>query len=176
MKKRGLSLLEVLATLFLFSLVLGVVSQLLVNYQRIVKFSHGQDRGIQAALVLLAELRDEVREATVMHVPSTTTLETSLELSKPLPGVQRFPMPVPYQPPTGWTLFPSTSLVRLRYEVQQGELQRVVVSGLPATTVRLAEAVSDLQTRLLSGGNTEISLVVTEAQQRRTLVTSVFRW
>lgn len=172
---RGLSLVEVLATLFLFSIVLAVISQLLLNYSRVVKFSIGQDRSVQAALVTLSELRDEIKEATEILMPNTSTVAPTLEIRKVIPGVSRFPNPVPLQPPTGWTLFPTTSLVTLRYQIANQNLERQVVSGLPATTTAIASNISDLQTRLLAGGNVEVSFLVAEQKLTRKLVTSVFR-
>ena len=175
MRRTGLSLVEVLATLFLFSIGLGVISQLLVSYQRVSKFSSGKDRSIQAALVTLGELREEIKEATTLVVPASSSTAVTLEISKVIPGSSRFPEPVPLVPPGGWTLFPASSLVTLRYQALNGLLTRQVVSGLPAATYTVSEGVSDLQTRLLPGGNVELSFVVAEQTQSRTLLTSVHR-
>lgn len=174
-KLKGLSLVEVLATLFLFSIVLAVISQLLLNYSRVVKFSIGQDRSVQAALVTLSELRDEVKEATEILAPTSSTVVPTLEIRKVIPGSARFPVPVPLQPPTGWTLFPNTSLVTVRYQVANQNLERQVLSGLPVSTTSIASNISDLETRLLTGGNVEVSFLVVEQKLTRKLVTSVFR-
>lgn len=174
--RRGLSLVEVLATLFLFSICLAVIAQLLAGSQRAIRFSRGQDRSVQAALVTLGELRDEVKEAVTVLVPATTSLATSLELSKPLPNAARFPSPIPVTAPAGWTLFPATSLVKIRYQVVSGALVREIVSGQPAASYPVAEGISDLKTSLLAGGNVQISFVVSEQQKTRTLVTSVYRF
>lgn len=173
---RGLSLVEVLATLFLFSICLAVVSQLLANSQQALKHSRGQDRSVQAALVTLNELRDEVKEATTVVVPASATVATTLELRKANPNVARFPSPLPATSPTGWTLFPANSLVTVRYKVVTGDLVREIVSGLPVASYPMAEGISDLKTRLLAGGNVEISFAVAEQQKSQTLLTSVYRF
>jgi len=175
MRRRGLSLVEVLATLFLFSICLAVISQLLANSQQAMKHSRGQDRSVQAALVTLNDLRDEVKEATTLVVPASAAVATTLELSKANPNIARFPNPLPAVAPTGWTLFPSGSLVTVRYKVVAGALVREIVSGLPVASYTMTEGISDLKTRLLAGGNVEISIEVMEQQKNQTLLTSVYR-
>lgn len=170
----GLSLVEVLATLFLFSIALAVIAQLLASTQRLGRFSQGQDRSIQAAVVTLAELRDEVKGSLTILSPAGAGAAPTLEITKPIPGVVRFPVPVPATPPAGWTLFPSTAQVTVLYQVADDELVRT--SGLPASRQSVCQGISLLQTRLLAGGNVEIALVVRQQQKTQTLVTSVYRF
>jgi prepilin-type N-terminal cleavage/methylation domain-containing protein len=174
MRQRGFSLLETLLTLILFGTVVVIVAHLLSGYQRILKHGSAKQRTLAAAQVALGEIRDEVKGALRILLPTTGT-SPSIELEKLIPNkAGRLPTIVPVPPPANWNLTASGDVMTMRYEVNAQGLARTLLTGVPAGTFGIAPGINNLSARL-QGNLLEVTLQVAESKVTKTLSTRIYR-
>ncbi|MEW6278398.1 MAG: hypothetical protein AB1758_07255 [Candidatus Eremiobacterota bacterium] len=169
--KRGVTLAEVLLTMFLFILMLGVAGTLVREYSGVLRHSSSKERTLRSALVGLDRIDCELAQAHAVVSPATSTPVSLLEFRKLDPGAARLPAP-PTPVPAGWAPHDPAYEVTVRYRVLQGTLIREVVGG--GAPMAVVQGPQGLNAVLLPNGNVEVSLSIQEDKLLRTLSTEVF--
>jgi prepilin-type N-terminal cleavage/methylation domain-containing protein len=150
LKFRGVSLVEVLISLLIMSIVMGIVAQLSHLFGSVSSFSSQNDQGMQVELAMW-QVGCEAQCGTVRVSPVDGSLAVAPQLSftrvdpsqnpEPATPTSRLPLPIPSPVPTSWNGFnpPATVSVLYYLDTSSGNLMRQVTP--PGT----AQAVAPLQ-------------------------------
>jgi len=171
--KRGLSLVEMLTTLFVASLIMGVIGTLLTQMSRVEHSSRGKDKVLEGMRFALDRIRTEVSSSTSISSPSSGTAVPTLQFSRIDPTVPgRIPSPLP-TPPTLWDPRDPSYLVSVQYFVQDTTLYRQAGSGPQET---LAEGVAGFSCALNGDGTLQVTLSVDNVGVVQPLTSRIWRW
>ena len=107
--RRGLTLIEVLITLFLMALALGLVGSLLRTYAVILRQENPHDEFLQLARLASVRLTAAVHAASEVETPRGPSWEPRLALKQP---VTPLPSPLPDPRPESWDPFEELREVR----------------------------------------------------------------
>lgn len=174
---KGLSLMEVLVTLLLLSLAMGLIGGFAGEVSSVLRATAGKDRTLEAARLAADRIGDDLAGAIQVVSP---TSETSFSLvfhkvdtSKP----ERLPLPLPDPLPDSWDPYAPNFLQQVSYTVNKGYLIRSVLFDdgdqldealIPNLNSLTAEKLSD-KNYLITLSNWEgrkVGTVVTRASVR----------
>ncbi len=169
---RGLSLMEVLVTLLLFALVMGMIASLVQNFAR-VSDQLDEKSASQRASLALFDLASEVEEATEVLVPAPGTVgpQSEIVLRKYASTVARLDNST-----TADTWTPNYVL-SVRYHLDQRNLMRQVT--LPDGTVQntlLAQEVDGFSATRVHERSIEARASFQERNKLETVATCAYRW
>ncbi len=175
-RHRGLTLFEMLATLALIFLVLGLAGDLFTEYSRTVSFSEAKEATFAAAQTALDRMRLEYCEAIQMVRPpaGSTANFSELRFFKAHPDDSlRLPAALPLPLPANWTPFPER--VEVAYRIQADHLLREVRYAGSQRTQTLARGLNGFSCQNLGEGELLLTLSVIEKFRIRTLQTRSLR-
>jgi len=166
MRRRGITLIEVLLTCLLFSLALGLLAGFVGKASDVMRFSTGKDRATEAARLALDRMQDELSGAVQVLAPASGTSPTLqfVRLDARVPG--RLPNPVPVPAPSSWDPVDPNFLIQVTYQLNGDLLQRTVLHNDGSQEVEtLLEQAQVLQTERISPVCVKIHLSVWDSRK-----------
>lgn len=173
---RGSSLLEMLISLALFSLILGLTALLLGSYQRLVRQGRERLALSQAAVAVLEDLGQELRESVTVD-----SLGSDLRFRKLLSQASgRLPDAFPTPPPAPLPAFDPhqpAHLVEVGYRIEaDGHLwRRVEAAGGPAQSQKLISSPGRFQVQREPEGTLSATLELRIDQRVEALRLEIYR-
>lgn len=156
---RGLTLAEVLLTVFVVFLVMGVACQLLVEYSALLKDSQAKASALSGLQVAEQQILDDLRQAVSVQQPPAGATTPGTRFMRIDPEAAWLPASLPPTLPASWDPHDPASLVQVNYTVNDQQLWRQVGT---APAFSLAERVGGLEvTALASGYEVKLSLIET---------------
>lgn len=116
MNKRGFTLVEGLLTLVLVLIMLGAIGSLMQMYANVIRRTERKEITLYAAQVALDTVRQELRQAVSIHVPSDRGDTLSLSRVDPW-NPARLPDPPPFPPPGSWNPYSSSEMMTVTFEL-----------------------------------------------------------
>ena len=164
-RRRGLTLLEAMLSMFFVVLLLGLFASLAHEFDLILKQSAARANTLTTLQLGMRQLLDEVRQASPGALwPGPGGSASELRLSRPSQDLSVWlPASAPASP---WV--PPAAQLRVRYYLAQGQLVRE--AGSPATVQSLTEGLSDFQVQARPGGPSVIEVQMTQGESRRRVV------
>lgn len=163
MRRRGLTILEMLVTLGLVFVVLGVVGDLFREYSMVTRAASVRERVTESAQIALDRVRLEYREAVERLSPAdgSSGWVSELRFRKPHPDDDlRFPSALPTPLPSSWVPIPER--IEVAYYADNANFYRKITVGGQTTEQLLATGISGFSCRNLGEGELEIILSVTQ--------------
>ena len=163
--RRGLTLIEVLLTLLLFSVALGLLAGFVGRATDIMRFSGGKDRGIEAARLALDRMHDELAGAILVNSPAAGS-SNQLDFVRLNPRLTtRLPNPIPSPPPGSWDPVDPAFLLQVTYSVSGQRLQRRVVHNDGSQqSETLLDQVQSLETERVTSHSIKLTLMVWDSK------------
>lgn len=170
--RRGLSLIEVLVTLTVLSLAIGMIATLANQYMRLTTAGQERARTPRQVEVLQGLLR-ECQEARQILSPNTPgQLREELIFSKPEPAA-----PAPPMPPGA--AVPPSRMLQVRYYYQDGSLWRQVRTADPAeppVALIVAADITGFTVTCRSRCELELSVSYLEGVEPKVLRSRLYLW
>lgn len=175
--RRGISLIELMVSMAVMLVVLGVAAGLMREYSSAVRFSSAKAASL-AAQVALQRMVAETREALVMLAPASSASGSELRFEKIDPSAGEWIPPVVPDPvPVSWDPQPAGLVMEVRYFVDgRGTLVREVTPPAgPLQAWDLAPEISGLAVNHATSGLVELELSVQEPGRLRVFAAKVAR-
>lgn len=174
---RGVTLIEVLFTLFIVSLVLGAAAFLVHQYAEVLGWEAGKTATMTGVQLGLDRMAGEVQEEVTLSAPPSGASSNQLAFTKidntlsgRLPSPLSVPLPIP-----PWNPQDPGYLATVSYSVSTQNLIRTVTNADGSVvTQTVAGSVTSLTCTRVSSNSLQIVLNVQEVQQMRTLTAAVF--
>lgn len=126
MKNRGFSLLEVLVSMGLFLMIIGLVAALMRGYANITNASERHEASLEAARLAIESARNDIEAAVVLQEPSfgSGTPDDRLSLLRVDAEQVRLPLEMPDPAPANWDPYDPATTVEVVYEIDAENLWR----------------------------------------------------
>lgn len=124
--RRGFSLLEVLVSMGLFLMIIGLVAALMRGYAQITNASDSHEASLEAARLAVDSLRNDIEAAVVLQDPAfaSVTPQARLSLLRIDAEQVRLPLVMPDPAPADWDPYDPATTVEVVYEVEGETLWR----------------------------------------------------
>lgn len=124
--RRGFSLLEVLVSMGLFLMIIGLVAALMRGYAQVTNASDSHEASLEAARLAVESLRSDIEAAVVLHDPvfGSVTPQDRLSLLRVDAEQVRLPLEMPDPEPPDWDPYDPATTVEVVYEINGDSLWR----------------------------------------------------
>jgi hypothetical protein len=170
---RGLTLLEVLVTMLLLAMALGMVATLVRNFSSVSAHLEGKE-GTQQGTLLLLSVAAELEEAFEITQPlaGTTTTVTEIRLRKYASAPARLTTGTT---PNTWNPY----ILSVRYFLDGEDLVREVTFPPPGNEVRLSrisKRINGFSATRVNDQEIEVRATFRESKKLETVAASAYRW
>ena len=126
MKARGFSLLEVLVSMGLFLMIIGLVAALMRGYAHVTNASDRHQASLEAARLAIESMRNDIEAAVILQDPTfgSSAPEDRLALLRVDAEQVRLPLEMPDPAPAGWDPYDPPTMVEVVYEIDAENLWR----------------------------------------------------
>jgi prepilin-type N-terminal cleavage/methylation domain-containing protein len=175
-KRRGLSLAELLVTLSLLSIAMAIMATLFRSAARSIYHSEQKDLETRSGVVACQQMREDLESAIFIYAPTGGATISDVSLLRMNPFDQNLNPPPLLDADQPWSAHATNLRWRVDYTLTQGRLLRQVQPlGAPATgNSMVAEKLTAFNCTLINdGAGTPVAAVVKaevgQLQAKRTL-------
>lgn len=155
-RKRGVTIVEALTSLFLLSVMTGMVCAIVGQYQRVLS-KQNEEATQRHGSQLLQLCCEEVEKSSLVSQPPVDSSADRLILRYPLPSVHRYEFPGSEGP---WNPYESAQMVQVEYWHTDNQLWRRADCGSSVDKEVLAEQIQAFHCRRPSKYLLDLELTV----------------